>query len=114
MSYQKWTHEEELKLKLAVDKYGNDWDVICAEEFPQRRVVCLKNKYYCRIYNNPAFDQKCQGKKAAKDNQHVIDNDLIFSDLKAKVIQNSPSDQKEELNWSDRFFLMYIRDVILQ
>ncbi|CAL6073768.1 Conserved_hypothetical protein [Hexamita inflata] len=94
MSYKKWSHEEELKLKLAVDKYGNDWDVICAEEFPHRRVVCLKNKYYSRVYNNPAFD--CQQDKAKK-----------------VVSTSSSADQKEELNWSDRFFLMYIRDVVL-
>ncbi|CAL6055318.1 Conserved_hypothetical protein [Hexamita inflata] len=87
MSYQKWTHEEELKLKLAVDKYGNDWDVICAEEFPQRRVVCLKNKYYCRIYNNPAFEQE---------------NIIINSHRETQLSQNEKS------------VLKYIKDMILQ
>ncbi|CAL6049161.1 Conserved_hypothetical protein [Hexamita inflata] len=87
MSYQKWTHEEELKLKLAVDKYGNDWDVICAEEFPQRRVVCLKNKYYCRIYNNPAFKQE---------------NSIINTHRETQLSQNEKS------------VLKYIKDMILQ
>ncbi|CAL6084076.1 Conserved_hypothetical protein [Hexamita inflata] len=94
MSYKKWTHDEEQKLKLAVDKYGNNWDVICAEEFPQRRIVCLKNKYYSRIYNNPAFD--------------------CTQDKVKKVVSTNPSaDQKDELNWNDKFFLMYIRDMVL-
>ncbi|CAL6028791.1 Hypothetical_protein [Hexamita inflata] len=80
------------ELKLAVVKYGNDSDVICAEEFPHRRVVCLKNKYYSMIYNNPAFD--CQQ-----------DSSGLHSALAESERRTSPG--------SDRFFSMYIRDVVL-
>ncbi|CAL6073806.1 Myb-like_DNA-binding domain-containing protein [Hexamita inflata] len=56
MSYTKWDQADEFKLKAAVDKYGNNWNMIHKHVFPERGAICLKNKYYSRIHQNKAFE----------------------------------------------------------
>ncbi|CAL6018596.1 Myb-like_DNA-binding domain-containing protein [Hexamita inflata] len=86
MSYSKWSSQEEFKLKAAVDKYGNDWNAIRKNVFPERGAVCLKNKYYSRIHQNKAFDAPVQ----------------------INTIQ------EQELNQNEADFLQEIRDLLSQ
>ncbi|CAL6107033.1 Hypothetical_protein [Hexamita inflata] len=43
-----------------VQLYGLDWARISQTQFPDVSPVCLKNKYYTRINNNAAYQEKRQ------------------------------------------------------
>ncbi|CAL6028885.1 Myb-like_DNA-binding domain-containing protein [Hexamita inflata] len=68
--YTKWEHSDELKLKQAVEKYGNNWDAIHKFVFPERGAICLKNKYYTKIHQNKAFENT---NELNKSEQMVMD-----------------------------------------
>ncbi|CAL6011417.1 Myb-like_DNA-binding domain-containing protein [Hexamita inflata] len=71
-SYTKWESADEFKLKLAVEKYGNDWDAIHKYVFPERGAVCLKNKYYTKIHQNKAFEKQTDPNQLSKDEEQLL------------------------------------------
>ncbi|CAL6076418.1 Myb-like_DNA-binding domain-containing protein [Hexamita inflata] len=60
MAYHRWTDRDYRQLARLVQLYGLDWARISQTQFPDVSPVCLKNKYYTRINNNAAYQEKRQ------------------------------------------------------
>ncbi|CAL5979775.1 Myb-like_DNA-binding domain-containing protein [Hexamita inflata] len=60
MTYHRWTDRDYRQLARLVQLYGLDWARISQTQFPDVSPVCLKNKYYTRINNNAAYQEKRQ------------------------------------------------------
>ncbi|CAL6096808.1 Myb-like_DNA-binding domain-containing protein [Hexamita inflata] len=69
MSYTKWDQADEFKLKAAVDKYGNNWNMIHKHVFPERGAICLKNKAFEVAPDNISSGQN----KSEQLNQNDLD-----------------------------------------
>lgn len=51
---QKFSHEEDLRLVLAIKKHGKDWASILSY-FPKRDSISLRNRFYYKIAKNNCY-----------------------------------------------------------